>query len=323
MVDRDETCLPLLPARPADAHKGTFGTLTIVGGCDDDDAVMIGAPALAARAALRAGCGRVRLVMSRAALHGALVLEPGATGVPVEQEGGAVIPSAMTARVDEAGEASAAVLVGPGLGVSDGARAATLRALHLDAPVVVLDADALRLMSELSDLTREIRARAILTPHPGEYRLLAGALRLPENPRGDCERAESCALLAARLACVVVLKGHRTVVSDGLRAWVCDRGGVELATAGTGDVLAGLVASLAAQHAEDGAGARLTIAIRARMPSDPIRALSPYDIARVAVEAHARAGEAWKARHGAGAGMLARELADEIPAVLGAIRATA
>lgn len=321
MIERDESPVPALPRRPADGHKGSFGTLTVIGGCDDADGVMIGAPALAARAAFRAGCGRVRLVMPRSALCAAIILESGATGVPVEQDGGSVVPSAMTARVDECGAVSAAVLVGPGLGVSDAARAATLRALHLDGPIVVLDADALRLMAELSDLTREIRARAILTPHPGEYGLLASALRLPERPTSEAERVEACARLASRLACVVVLKGHRTVVSDGLRAWVCARGGVELATAGTGDVLAGLVASLGAQHAEDGARASLPAAIRARVPADRMRSFSPYDIARVAVEAHARAGESWRAGRGSCAGMLARELADELPPILESMRA--
>lgn len=323
MVERDDSPPVLLPGRPEDGHKGTFGTLTIVGGCDDEESVMLGAPALCARAALRSGCGRVRLVMGRRALHGAIMLESGATGVPVEQDGGEIVPSAMTARVDEAGATSAALVVGPGLGVREAARAATLRALHLEAPVVVLDADALRLMGELSDLTREVRVRAILTPHPGEYRLLASALRLPESLRSEAERVAGCGLLAARLGCVVVLKGHRTVVSDGLRAWVCARGGVELATAGTGDVLAGVIGSLAAQHAEDWARASLPASVRARMGTDQSRSLSPYDIARIAVEAHARAGEAWRERHAARGGMLARELADELPSVLETMRARA
>ena len=103
---------------------------------------------------------------------------------------------------------------------------------------------------------------------------------------------------------MVVLKGAGTVVSDGHSTWVCDAGHACLATAGSGDVLAGLIAGLAAQHV------RL-----APMPSD----LSLYDAARIAVLAHATAGELW-AQENASAGLRARELADLLPSVLDPLR---
>jgi NAD(P)H-hydrate epimerase len=100
----------------------------------------------------------------------------------------------------------------------------------------------------------------------------------------------------------VVLKGHGTVVSDGVRTWTCTRGNDALAVGGSGDVLAGVVGGLIAAHG---------------------RELGLYDCARLAVEAHAAAGERWAARAGGTAGMLAAELASEIPAALGAMRTLA
>ncbi len=323
-MQRDESELPILPARPADGHKGTFGTVSVVGGCDGPDAVMLGAPVLAARAALRAGCGLVRLVMARPLLYHALAIEPQATGVALRTDVlGQVEPSHMTERIDEVSRASRCLVVGPGLGLGEVACGAVLRAMQQEDAACVLDADALTLMSRTEDLTREIRARAILTPHPGEYLRLARALRLPEGVGSPDERLEACAALAQRLGCVCVLKGHRTVVSDGLRAWVCEHGGVELGVAGTGDVLAGIIAGIVSQHAMDASLPGLTPEQQMALAGDALRTLSLYDAARVGVEIHARAGEAWRTRHGgATGGLLARELCDEIPAIVEAMRSS-
>jgi len=105
------------------------------------------------------------------------------------------------------------------------------------------------------------------------------------------------------VGCVVVLKGAGTVVSDGIRTWTCTHGHPCLATAGTGDVLAGLIGGLAAQFAPDQEAG-----------------MSLFDVARLGVQAHAIAGEEWARKHTAQAGLLARELADELPAVLEGMR---
>ncbi len=313
MTEPDTSPLPQLPARPADGHKGTFGTVSIIGGRDDDEACMIGAPALAARAALRSGCGLVRMVTPRSILAHALAIEPGATGVPValDEQSGRVASHAMTARIDEVSRNSACLVVGPGLGRSDAAQAATLRAIQQEDAPVVLDADALNVMATIDELHRELRARAILTPHPGEFRRLAASLKISVELGSDDARAAAGAALAQRLGVVVVLKGHRTVVSDGLRAWTCNRGGPWLATAGTGDVLSGIIAGIVAQHASGTPIAGLSDAMRERMPRDLLRPLDLYDAARVAVEIHGLAGDAWRASRNVTGGLLARELCDE------------
>ncbi len=321
-MERDASDLPVLPARPADGHKGTFGTVSVIGGCDGPDAVMLGAPVLAARAALRSGCGLVRLVMARPLLYHALAIEPQATGVALRADVlGHVEASHMSERIDEVSRASRCLVVGPGLGLGEVASSAVLRAIRQEDAACVLDADALTLMSRTEDLTREIRARAILTPHPGEYLRLARSLRLPLKIDGEDDRLEACAALAQRLGCVCVLKGHGTVVSDGLRVWVCAHGGVELAVAGTGDVLGGIIAGIVSQHAMDSPLPGLTPEQQMALAGDAMRTLSLYDAARVGVEIHARAGEAWRARHaGARGGLLARELCDEIPAIVQGMR---
>ena len=296
--DTDETPRPHLPARPTSGHKGTFGTVVVLGGCKTHDAVMLGAPALAALGALRAGAGLARLLAPASVLTTSLALCPSATGIPLaESDDGIDLPAAIeefdrqTARAD-------ALIVGPGLGLSPQAAALTLRSIQLDSLPVVVDADAISLLATFPELWRDFLASAVLTPHPGEYRRLASSLGITLDPTDPTQRPHAAAALARRLGCVVVLKGAGTVVSDGLRAWTCTHGHPCMATAGTGDVLAGVIGGLAAHS----------------------RGLPLYEIARIAVDVHARSGEAWALANNASAGMLAAELAAHIPALLEPLR---
>jgi len=323
MVEPDTSSLPILPVRDSRAHKGEFGTVAIIGGSIGADSEMIGAPALAARAALRAGSGLVRLVMPDRILAHALAIEPSATGIPVAcADSGSIEGHAFAPVIDRAGRESDAIAIGPGLGTDAGAEAAVLRAIKQEGPPVVVDADGLNVLAEMPEAAREIRARCVLTPHPGEFRRLASGLEIEADPVDPAGRARAAAELAQRLGCVVVLKGAGTVVSDGLRAWTCARGHPALATAGTGDVLTGILASVIGQLVQAAPMPGLPERFREAMPADPKRPLDLYDAARVAVEAHAIAGERWADRHGASGGLLARELADEVPGVLEEMRRT-
>lgn len=293
--------LPKLPPRPAHGHKGTFGTIAIIGGCCTGSRHMIGAPALAALGALRAGAGLARLVMPAPILSAGVTLAPSATGValsvhPLTQE---LDTPAAVAEVDRQASTAACLAIGPGLGLGEAPRAMVLRAVQQEDTPVVVDADGLNALAEIPELWRDFRARAVLTPHPGEFRRLGAAFKISHDPTREDTRLSGAAALAQRLGAVVVLKGSGTVVSDGQRTWRCGRGHACLATAGTGDVLTGVIAGLIAQHAD---------------------VLSPYDAARLAVEAHARAGEAWARSHQASAGLLAEELAGLLPASLEALR---
>lgn len=310
--------LPRLPARPRDGHKGTFGTVGVVGGCcADGQPRMLGAPALAARAALRAGAGLAKVAGPDPALTEIIALCPSATGVAITTgSDGSITPHEAAAVLDALADDASCLVVGPGLGRGAGVDALAVRAAGQEACPVVLDADALNALAAMPDYARDIRGRAILTPHPGEFRRLADPLKITGDPADDGARPGLADRLAQALGCVVVLKGARTVVSDGHRAWVCERGHPCLATGGSGDVLAGVIGGLAAQFVPPP-----PIAPGIAAPADPARPLDLFSAACLGVLAHAAAGERWAAAHDASAGLLAQELADEVPAVIESVRA--
>lgn len=215
---------PYLARRPVDSHKGSFGDVAIIGGAEG----MLGAPMLAARAALYGGAGRVIAAM----------LARGQHVDPLQPE--IMFRDAATFEID-----STACACGPGLGKTPEATRLLVRALD-SAAQLVLDADALNLVALSDSLRERLRARgkAILTPHPLEAARLSGR----STAEIQADRVGSAAALAAQFRCVVVLKGAGTVIAmpDG-ELVVNGTGNPGLATAGTGDVLAGLAGSLLAQ----------------------------------------------------------------------------
>lgn len=313
--------LPPLPPRDPAGHKGTFGTVAIVGGCATPATRMIGAPALAALAALRAGAGLARLVMPAPILDAGLTITPSATGRPLPTDAtGAVIPHEAAAVIDELAHSCTCLAIGPGLGRGDGPRAAALRAVQQDAVPVIVDADAINALAEIPQLTRDLRAAAVLTPHPGEFKRLTQSMGLRDDLGLDRSREAAAESLAQRLGCIVVLKGRGTVVSDGVRTWTATTGNAALATAGTGDVLTGLIAGLVAQFVAPPPPPGLPDAVRARFPRPPGRPLDLFDAVRLAVHAHGLAADRWVAARSASAGLLAGELADALPATLETLR---
>ena len=306
--------LGVLPRREAEGHKGTFGTVAVVGGCCSGGRLMVGAPALSAIGALRAGAGLAKLVMPEPVLSSALVIAPSATGIvlPVDASG-EVIAHEGAGVLDGAIGGCTCLAIGPGFGVSAGAQALSLRAVQQEAVPVVVDADAINNLAHVAELAQDFRAAAVLTPHPGEYRRLASALSISEDPAGDnAARRGACEALAQRLGAVVVLKGARTVVSDGHRTWVSDVVCDALATAGTGDVLTGVISGLVAQF----------VGIRAHpmLPPTPGRPLDLFEAAAIGVRAHGLAARRWVDRKGESAGMMAKELAREVSGVLEGMR---
>jgi len=310
--------LPDLPPRPLDGHKGTFGSVGIVGGCarvaheeppeDALPAVMLGAPALAAMGAIRAGCGLVKIAAPTPIIESVLTLAPFAMGFGIEvDEHRAMIPSQAAAVTDELVRTTNALVVGPGLGSGPEIDRLMARLITQEDTPMIVDADALNALSRIPDFARDVRSTMILTPHPGEAHRLMDVLKVQGNPSGnESERAKACIALAQRIGCIVVLKGRGTVVSDGHRVWTCRHGHPSMGVGGTGDVLSGVIGSLIAQT---------------RANAADHKAIDLFTACAIGVQAHAMAGERWaQGRHATG-GMIASELADECVPAIESIRA--
>jgi ADP-dependent NAD(P)H-hydrate dehydratase / NAD(P)H-hydrate epimerase len=227
-----------VPLRAADADKYSAGAVVVVGASPG----MTGAICLTAEAALRADAGYVSVVApaSSTPILEVRLLEP-VKHAAREDAAGLLVPEALDLVVAQAKRARAVVL-GPGIGRSDGVRALVRELLHtLEVPVVV-DADA------LAGLAPEPwRPPVVLTPHAGELARLLGT----DSFRVGAQRLEAVRACAERFGCVVLLKGADTLVADaGGRVVVADHGPPSLATAGTGDVLSGVVAAFLAKGLE-------------------------------------------------------------------------
>jgi NAD(P)H-hydrate epimerase len=252
-----------MPARPLDAHKGTFGTLLVAAGSIN----YTGAAWLAGQAAYRSGTGLVTLAVPQP-LHSALAGQfPEATWLLLPDEDGVISEHAADLLRGNLGRATA-LLVGPGIGLQETTRRFVARMLSSSAkpvkaemgfargkvvtsqsetaglPPIVFDADGLKLLARLSGWPELLPYPAVLTPHPGEMSILTG-LSVQEIQTNRVEIAEKYAKTWGH---VLVLKGAFTVVAspDGQTA-VIPVASAALARAGTGDVLAGLIAGLRAQ----------------------------------------------------------------------------
>jgi ADP-dependent NAD(P)H-hydrate dehydratase / NAD(P)H-hydrate epimerase len=255
-----------LPWPGAGTHKHARGRLAVISG----PAHRTGAARLAARAGLRIGAGLVRVMATSAAIP---VLATSLEAVMVEPFDGA---DDLGHRLREAD----AVVIGPAAGLGE-ETVSNLHALARTGAVLVVDADALSVFeSHPDDLFASLDRDDVLTPHRGEFaRLFPDLAELPP--------AEAAAQAAVRADAVVLLKGHETVIAapDG-RVAVNPNGTPWLATAGTGDVLAGMIGGLAAQH------------------------MDSFDAACAAAWIHAEAAR------GFGPGLIAEDLPDRLPGVL-------
>ena len=222
---------PVLRPREVDSHKGDYGHLLVVAGCQS----MPGAAVLAAGAALRSGCGLVTLHSTPRALQGAVDNDPSAM---LSEE-----PGEAFSRVPESLDRYTAVAVGPGLGrgaqTADALHELLCAAKKAGIPMAV-DADALNLLSEHPAWMANLPAGSVLTPHLGELR------RLAPFDKGDEEKAAR--ELSVRSGCVVVMKGFHTKVftPDGT-CLVNTTGNPGMAKGGSGDVLTGLLGGLLAR----------------------------------------------------------------------------
>lgn len=229
-----QTVLSLLPDRDPWGHKGTFGQLLLLCGSRG----FTGAAYLAAMGALRCGAGLVFLGVPESIyqIEAVKLNEPVVFPLP-ESDGKlsrAAIPEILQRlpRMD-------AVLIGCGLGQSEGTLAVVKAVLqNVHCPVVV-DADGINVLTQHKDILRGRKFPTILTPHDGEFARIGGQV-------GE-DRMAAAADLARELGCIVLLKGHRTCITDGETGYENRTGNPGMAVGGCGDLLSGMIAALLGQ----------------------------------------------------------------------------
>lgn len=220
---------PELPRRGRDAHKGDFGKLFILAG----SVGYTGAPVLAAQAAVRAGAGLVTLAVPPEIYPVAAVKCDEAMVWPWSERDEDILEKA---------KGCGAALIGPGLGQGERAERLVLRLLRELTCPVILDADGLNILSRHIDVLDKREYLTVLTPHDGEFARLSGR-ELPIQDRLTAARG-----FAAAHRCILVLKGHRTIISNGQgRCLVNTTGNPGMARGGSGDALSGLMAGLTVQ----------------------------------------------------------------------------
>ena len=287
----------LLPSRKLDSNKGSHGRVVVAGGCSD----YISAPVLSATAAYRVGAGLVALAVpsevkqaAAQSLHEAIFVPVHVTrsnwvSPPLDAHSARVLKEFL-AKVKD----GAALLMGPGMGISDKSKRFITKMTEDDGlksmmlKGLVCDADALNTLAKLPDWPARLPPMTVLTPHVGEMSRLTG-LSMAEV---QADRIGNALRFARDWGHVVLLKGAYTVIAapDG-RGVVLPFANSAMATAGTGDVLAGCIAGLMAQG------------------------VMPFDAAVCGGYLHGMAGEHWREQHG-DTGMLASDLTQLLPDVI-------
>ena len=250
LITPGECALSLEP-RAADTHKGTYGRVLIVAGSPG----MAGAAALAARGALRGGAGLVTVGAPDSVFGIIAGLVPEAMVMPYASDRDGQFVLAAKVGLLASAEFSDVIAVGPGIGTSEETQQ-LVRELVVESPApVILDADGLNAFAGNPEALREVDPPCVLTPHPGE---LAGLLSI-STADVQTDRLAAARLLAARSRSVVILKGYRSLVCEPHEGCVAinPTGNPGMATAGSGDVLTGLLAALVGQGVESFAAARL------------------------------------------------------------------
>ena len=282
------TDIPRLPSRPADTHKGDCGKVLIIGGSRG----MVGAPGLAANAALRCGAGLVRIAIPEGIQLAVAQLARCATTIPLPEGTDGQLGRYAARGVTQELDNNDCVALGCGMDQSVHLQELVKSVLKECTKPLVIDADGLNNLAAVGLNTVELNANTVLTPHPGEMtRLWASALP-DETPPAD--RSQQAQRLARQCGAVVVLKGADTVVTDGRRTYVNETGNPGMATGGSGDVLTGCIAALLGMHRQ-------------------LSGLDTLAAAILGVYIHGQAGD-MAADEMSEVGMIAEDISDFLPA---------
>jgi NAD(P)H-hydrate epimerase len=274
--------IPSLPPRPSDSHKGRFGHVLVVAGSRG----MAGAAALCGASALRSGAGLVRVASPAEVAAIVASFEPSYMTYPLPcDEYGLIKLEPARPVLERLIEPTDVLVVGPGLGQSDDIRRLVRFLVTEISKPMVIDADGLNALAGQTEFLSGLSRPLVLTPHPGEFARLAGA----GVAEIQAERALRAAAFAGRSeGLVVVLKGAGTVVTDGRRYYVNRTGNPGMATAGAGDVLAGVIGALLGQ----------------RLPA--------FEAAQLGVFIHGLAGDVARDQNGE-IGLIAGDIVDALP----------
>lgn len=229
--------LSILPDRGKCAHKGDFGKILLLCGSRG----YTGAAALAATGALRSGAGLVFLGVPESIYAIEAVKLTEAIVFPLPDEDGKLSADAIPEILERLPKMDA-VILGCGLGQSDGTFEVVKAVLENAACPVVLDADGINLIAAHKDILRGRTGTTILTPHAGEFARLGGVI--------DDDRIRAAEEMARDLGSILLLKGHETVVADGDTTYINPTGNPGMAVGGSGDVLAGIIGSFIGQGIE-------------------------------------------------------------------------
>lgn len=275
------------PALPDYAHKGMAGRVLAVCGSE----TMSGAAILVLTAAQRAGAGLVTLAcFHRELLHVLPAAIPEAVYLDISRSKDLVarrLPAQLMGRADDVR------VVGPGLGISGRTNELVRRLISDDfAGPLLLDADALNVIGDAPEVLGQYESPLVITPHPGEAARLLGCASISAEHE---ERKAVALQIAQRSGSIVCLKGSRTIVTDGNRLEVNETGNPGMATGGSGDVLAGMMAAY--------------LASTVQQPSDEWTA---FDAVRSAVHVHGLAGDIAAAKFGR-RGMIASDIVRCLP----------
>jgi len=256
-----ESSPPVAPARPEESHKGTFGKSLIVAGSRG----MSGAACLSGLGALRGGSGLVQVAVPEGILPIVAGVEPSYMTVGLPEDDRGRISRLAAAEILQQAEKCSAMAIGPGWGTSVNLTELALLVFTTVKAPLVIDADALNALAQAPAGWPKAPdgAPRIVTPHPGEFGRMLGV----DTKTIQADRETLAAEFAAKYGLIVLLKGHRTVITDGTRAAINSTGNSGMATGGTGDVLTGLITALLSQG------------------------LTPFEAARLGAHLHGAAGD--------------------------------